>query len=867
MGFSSRLNALVEEKLRLRSYSLKIATLFTAIIFISIFISFAIDTVHSLREVREDLTLMANRSAKLRTVALSNAIVTLLRGDTALVELAEREGAKALSPFLEDYATCAKGPDFFLGSVDEDLVKAAVKRSEGRDIYFHLVPSRWLGIAVLRKNGATYAFCHDVPHLREILSGRLGVIAKYGAEFYFGSRPSVQQGDILVSYENNYSNAYMYVVIPFTSVLKTLVAERFTLYSRLYLIFFLSLMLSYLLWARLINYPIRRLRKIVGELERGNYEVNFHDLVSAKDEFGAIARLLKSFTEDTRDRLRKQELILETALGSVSSPEEIPVFVKDTLGRLNEILGADFSLFLAEDIHSGRFVLFVASDPAPEERTELLKDIYRERRQEMYTSAEDVICTRHTGEGAYVELVLFRLDEDTRGAVLLTFSRKMERTDESYLKVICQHMISTIRLSHLATTDPLTGIPNRRVLEHDLKSYGKLSKRYRKKLSLIMIDIDNFKGVNDTYGHSAGDEILKKVARLVKENIRETDTLYRYGGEEFAILCPETGKEGTYELAERIRENVRGTRFWIDRDNYIYITVSLGVASFPEDTDDPQELLMIADISLYRAKSEGKDRTVVLTLREDKEIYRERFRVEKDLRELILKGATTHHLQPIYDLHRESVYGYELLFRVVKDGEPIPIGRFLGKIEDMSIMEDIDLLTVEHLSRIVRERRFDPYCFFINISPRTLERGRIITELSRIPRHVRSRIFIEITERETFLNVESAISYLDLLKSRGFRIAMDDFGSGFSSISYMRHFIKFIDLLKIDGSLVRNVSRDPYNRAILESVKIMADRFSIDLVAEFIESESDLETVRRIGIRFGQGYYLTEDYSLKSSPR
>jgi len=866
MGFSTRLNAFVEEKLRLRSYPLKVAVLFTLIIFLSIFLSFAVDTFHSFREIREELTLAANRSAKLRTVALSNTLVTFFRGDTALVELIEQNGPAGIEPFLGNYIVCATGEDFFLGREYRELVQKALESFRERDLYFYLFPDRWLGVTVIRRHDKTYAFCHSVPYMKEILSGKLGVIAKYGAKFYFGSRPPVRKGDILVAYESNYSNAYMYVVIPFTSVLKTLLGERLALYSRLYLVFVLFLFLSYLLWARLINYPIRRLRSIAGELEKGNYSVDFSDLVSAKDEFGAIARLLRNFTEDTRDRLRKQELILETALGVAGSPEEIPLFVKDTLHRLNDILGAKSSLFLAEDIPSGRFILLVSPD-APEEDVEVLREVYESRRSEMFSSPEELVCFREVKGNLWVEAVLFRLDEDTRGAVLLSFAKGMKQTDESYLKVICQHLVSTIRLNHLATTDPLTGVPNRRALEHDLKSYGKLSRRYGKKLSLIMIDIDNFKGVNDTYGHSAGDQILKRVARLVKENIRETDTLYRYGGEEFAILCPETGKEGTYELAERIRKNVRETRFWIDRDKFIYITVSLGVASYPEDTDDPQELLMIADISLYRAKNEGKDKTVTLTLREDKEAYRERFKVEKDLRELILRGATTHHLQPIFDLRKGSVYGYELLFRVVKEGEVIPIGRFLGKIEDFSIMEDIDLLTIEHLSRIVRRRDLNPFCFFINISPRSLERERIIEELSKIPRYLRPRIFIEITERETFLNIETAISYLDLLKSRGFRIAMDDFGSGFSSISYMRHFVKFIDFLKIDGSLVRNVSIDPYNRAILESIKTMADRFSVDVVAEFIESESDLETVKRIGIRFGQGYYLSGDYSRKSSPR
>ncbi len=641
-----------------------------------------------------------------------------------------------------------------------------------------------------------------------------------------------------------------------------------SLYLNTFLIFLGLLTVLYPLWSRTIKSPLTELIELTKKLREGYWNTETSSLIYRKDEFGSVARLLQDFSHEFQEKVEKQELILEAVLNTVNYMEEIPPFIKDILNRLNEVMNAKASLFIAEDFHRDRFTLFIASDSAAEEDIALLKEVYKERKKELYTSSEEPVCIKDLKEETVIRAVLFRLEEDTQGAVLLLFKETKYKADENYLKIICQHIISTIRLSHLATTDPLTGVPNRRILEHDIKNHGKLSKRYGKKLSLLMIDIDNFKGINDTYGHSAGDRILKEVTRLIRNNIRETDSLYRYGGEEFAVLCPETDKKGAYELAERIRENIRSTKLWVDKNTYIYITVSLGIANYPEDAEDPQELLVIADISLYKAKSAGKNRSVMLTLPQDKEIYKERFKTERDLRELILKGSTTHHLQPIYDLKKGSIYGYELLFRVIKEGEAVPIGRFLKDIEDLSIMEDIDMITIRYLKRIIKDRKLDPFCFFINISPRSLERGKIIEELSTIPKHIRSRIFIEITERETFLNIESALSYLDLLKDRGFKIAMDDFGSGFSTILQMRYFVKFIDLLKIDGILVRNVSRDPYNRVILESLKTMADRFSIDLVAEFIESEKDLETVKKIGIRFGQGYYLKEDsYRLKFSPR
>ncbi|MDQ7082195.1 MAG: diguanylate cyclase [Aquificota bacterium] len=239
---------------------------------------------------------------------------------------------------------------------------------------------------------------------------------------------------------------------------------------------------------------------------------------------------------------------------------------------------------------------------------------------------------------------------------------------------MCQHLFSTVRLTHLATTDPLTRIANRRMLGHDLERYGRIAKRYGKNLSLIMLDIDDFKGINDTYGHVVGDEVLKRIASVLKTSVRESDTLYRYGGEEFAVLCPETDKRGAYELAERIRKRVKDTRIEIKGDGLVYVTVSLGIASFPDDTEDPLELLSVTDISLYKAKREGKNRTAVLEGREDRESFLERFRKERELKEFLLKDSITYELQPIYDLKKDKVFGYELLFQAGRWGKTLSDG-------------------------------------------------------------------------------------------------------------------------------------------------------------------------------------------------
>ena len=865
MSLFSRINSFVENRLRVRRYSAKIVLLFSLIIFISMVLSFTVDVLYSLRELEGELRVAANRAASFRTTAIENEIEALKKADESLADLVSRYGPGVLKPFMGKLITCAWGRGFGIGDVTKEEVRKALSSSGNRSFFLYLQRKGWRGLAVVRHRGRTFIFCHDLSSFERILSKEVGAIAKYGAEFYFGEKPRVSEGDIVVTYGSKTSNASMFVVISYTNLMRALIKERVLLYLRLYLGFLVFLTISYIFWAKLINYPIRRLREVVRELERGNSKVDFSDLAEARDEFGSIAKLLRKYSEGMEERLEKMELILDTALNPVSSPEDIYPFVKLTLGRLDELLSSEGSLFLIKDLQMNKYSFLIPSPSLTEEAMRELIAMFEEKGRSLRPDTEELVCIRDYRGKECVGTILFSLGRDSRGAVLLKLRGDLSKEDESYVKIVCQHLVGTIRLSHLASTDPLTGVPNRRMLELDLKKYGRIAKRYGKRLSLLLIDIDNFKGVNDTYGHPSGDEVLRRLALLIQKNIRETDTLYRYGGEEFAVLCPETGKEGAFELAERIRESVRRERFLIRKERYIHLTVSVGVASFPEDTEDPKELLAVADISLYKAKSEGKNRTSLLLTVKDREVYLERFKREKDLTELIMRGSVTHHIQPIYNIQNNTVYGYELLFRVVKNGEVLPLSRFMDSLSDGSVVEEIDMHTVRRLGEFLRSKDFYPYSLFVNISPRTLERGNVIGELSKFPKHMRSRVFIEITERDGFLNLESALNYFEILKDLGFRIVMDDFGMGFSSISLMRHFIKFIDLIKVDGMFVRNIHRDPYNRAILQSIKTMADRFSIDLVAEHIENEKDLETVRRIGVRFGQGFYL--DQSLKSSPR
>ena len=853
-----KLNKFIEERLQITSYPIKVLLLFSLVVSFSMILALTVDIIHSFSEIKREVRTAAERAVAFRSFAVRDVILEIFRTDIALTRLIKSEGPQVVEKLVGNALDCVVGENFQYGSYDKDLIKEALRSSAGKRMYFHLDPENWIGISVIDLDGFVVAFCRRVPHIEVILSGKLGAIAKYGARFYLGEKPAVPEGAIVVSQEKSYTNANMYVVIPFKNVLMTLVAERFILYVRLYLVFVLFLTISYLLWSKLVNFPITKLKETVEELEKGNYDVDFEPIRSAKDEFGYIARLLEEFAHETKGRIEKLQLMMRTALGTVSAPEEVHSFVKDTLNKVDELFKTQGSLLIMEENISEKTVLLVKSEKLdPSEVPPLLDLIRNQKERGLSQTKEEPFCVSVEREDACVSMVLFSLDQYVSGAVAIVFrGNKPSEMEQGYIRIICQHIINTLRLSHLASVDPLTGIPNRRVLEYDLNRLGKLARRYSKPLSLIMIDIDNFKHVNDTYGHPVGDEVLKRVARIIRESVRDSDTVYRYGGEEFAILCPETDKEGAFELAERIRKVIRNTSFKVDLDRDLLITVSIGVANFPEDTSDPQELIAIADISLYRAKREGKDRTVVLYGSEDKEIVISSFRTEKVVRQLIRERKVGYQLQPIVDLQKDYIFGYELLFRVVENGHLKPLGAFSSSFEDPVAIEEIDLCTLDFLRKILADPSMRDMCFFINVSPKSLEKGRIIEILDKIPKHQRSRVFVEITERETFADPLVAINYLDILRDMNYRVVMDDFGSGFSSIISMRSFVKYLDMIKVDGLLVKNVSKDPYNRAILEGIRAMASKFSMPIVAEYIENESDLKVVKSMEIRFGQGFYF-----------
>lgn len=420
-------------------------------------------------------------------------------------------------------------------------------------------------------------------------------------------------------------------------------------------------------------------------------------------------------------------------------------------------------------------------------------------------------------------------------------------------------------LEYFAGHDPLTDLYNRRIFEDLLRYEVSRAKRKGYRFSLILIDLDNFKYINDTYGHNVGDIVLKSVADLLESSVRDGDVVARIGGDEFVVLLSETYLSDAVEVAERIRKNLEKNKICVFDGSVISISASLGVVEYPSHGSSKEELMMIVDNALYKAKDLGKNKVYVPTKEEIRQTIKEKRKEFFILQEAIEQDLFIPYYQPIIDLKKGKVHAYEVLARL-KDpsGEIISAYRFITLAEKLGKIKDIDRLIIKKAltKKASSKTRFR---IFLNLSASDLSDNQfwdyIFSEVDKSGVNPEDIVF-EITEREAIKGIGEFQSLLSKLKIRGYRFAIDDFGSGYSSFYYLKHLP--IDYVKIDGEFIKELSsKDHKSTAFVESIVLLCKRLKIRTVAEFIENEDVLKIVKDIGIDYGQGYLLgrpSEDY-------
>ena len=413
------------------------------------------------------------------------------------------------------------------------------------------------------------------------------------------------------------------------------------------------------------------------------------------------------------------------------------------------------------------------------------------------------------------------------------------------------------KLEELSTHDPLTDLYNRRKFEDFLHYEIIRSARHQRSFSVMMVDLDNFKYINDTFGHPVGDLVLKELSILLGATLRKGDVLARLGGDEFAILLPETELAKGMQVANKLLQSLQDREFELPVGK-VRCTASFSLVSYPEDGLTEGEIYSAMDVVLYKAKSRGKNQVMTAESEEDRSMMNV-FRQGEFLRAALREGRVEAHLQPIVNLRDGSIKAYEVLARI-RDGEVIvPAGEFVDVAEKLGMAQELDSVVFRKgLAHYAAISRREPQAkLFFNLFPRSfndIEWVRAIPAIAREAGMPCEQIVLELTEREALPNLSQVRAVIEELKGTGIKIALDDFGSGFSSFLYLKYLP--VDYVKIEGSFVQQIVHDPRDRIMVEHINSMAHEFGLKTIAEFVEDEETARMLAEIGVDSAQGYHF-----------
>jgi diguanylate cyclase (GGDEF)-like protein len=434
---------------------------------------------------------------------------------------------------------------------------------------------------------------------------------------------------------------------------------------------------------------------------------------------------------------------------------------------------------------------------------------------------------------------------------------------------ITDRKVAEERIAFLAYHDKLTGLPNRTMFDELLGLALARAKRHDLGVVVVTVDIDDFKLVNDSLGHHAGDDLLVQFAHRLGDATRDTDLIARPGGDEFLLLLGdlertsplEGGLEGTSMIAESIASRIQDALrrpFTVDGTE-LYVTASLGISAYPDDAPDAATLLKNAETAMFRSKRSGPGGYVIHSTGDADSIHR--LSLSTRLRRAVEEEQWTLHYQPVIDLRSAKTTGVEALIRWPDArGGLIPPAEFIPLAEEMGLIEAIGAWVIEEVSRqgaAWRAEGLDLEIAF-TLSPRQLWQedlaDRILTPIRRAGMDP-ERVTVEVTESTAMTNPDRTLGILQDLHDRGLRLAIDDFGTGYSSLARLRYMP--VHVLKIDRSFVHDLDRDAQNASMVSAMVALASNLGMTAVAEGIETDAEWRALTARGCTVGQGFFFS----------
>jgi diguanylate cyclase (GGDEF)-like protein len=552
---------------------------------------------------------------------------------------------------------------------------------------------------------------------------------------------------------------------------------------------------------------------------------------------------------------------------------------------LRDVLGVCYGGVM-KLLPGGEELLLVAADGLPEEligKTRVPAD-YRSQSGYALATGKATVVNDWKGETRFQQSEL-QVKQGMKSAAIILINGKeqpygvlgagsrMEREftqeDVNFMQAIANVLANAIerrrteeKTQHEALHDPLTGLPNRSLFLDRLQHALSVAARRRTVISVLFLDLDQFKLVNDSLGHAAGDELLAAVAPRIEQALRPGDTVARFGGDEFAVLAEDVRNErGATRIAERIAEAL--ARPFILREREHFVSASIGI-SIGTGAEEPEALIRDADSALYRAKEHGRGGYEIFD-----EVMRSRviehMQTENDLRRALQRDEFVIHYQPVVRLHDGSIASMEALLRWDHPERGLigPLA-FIPVAEESRLIVPIGRWVIEQACRQVaswQQLQPDsaPVGVAVNLSARQLADPELIAHLEgsiQANGIDPSTLWLELTETTLLDDAAYLERTLSALKRLGVRLVLDDFGVGFSSLGYLKRLP--LSMVKLDRTFVENVTDSPHDAAIVRAVSEMAETIGIGVVAEGVETEEQVLVARQLGCGYAQGFHFAE---------
>ncbi len=421
---------------------------------------------------------------------------------------------------------------------------------------------------------------------------------------------------------------------------------------------------------------------------------------------------------------------------------------------------------------------------------------------------------------------------------------------------ISDQRLAEEHLGWLALHDPLTGLLNRRgFLEHarDMENLGK-------PFALMLLDLDQFKDINDLRGHHQGDRLLQQVSKILRGELRQSDIIARLGGDEFGILLPNADRLSVEHAARRCCHSLHQLQA-LEGEISVAVTTSIGVVLFPEHGQDVDQLLANADIALYQAKARGRN---AWHLFDGDDAHRarihERVYWERQIRQVLNQHQVEMHYQPIMDLSSGQISHHEALLRCRDDkAQMLPTAQLIVAAEQNGLIHKLDEQVIDAVCRqaaMLRKANVDT-TLALNLSGMSFTNPNLVSHIRRSLREhgvPAGSIVFEITETAALADIDASIQIMEALRAEGCRFALDDFGVGFSSLYYLKKLP--VSYIKIDGSFVRNLREDSEHQVLIRALVDVARAFRLRTIAEFVESEDIIRMLTELGVDYAQGYHI-----------